>query len=83
MNHWYWAALTHKDCYLGEVTGELEPGDTSESAALEITQIVRERLPQVQDLPKILAVFVSESMIYLDATGDLIQLDVDLMFEKP
>jgi len=79
---WRWAALTQQGVYLGEVTGEMEPGETSEEAAVVVAETVRKFLPQVQDVPKIAAVFVSESMIYVDATGDLIQVDVSLEFEK-
>ena len=82
MRHWYWAALTQRGVYLGEVTGELEPGETVEEAALSVVEAVRKHLPQVRDVPKILACFASESMIYLDASGELIQLDIDLTFER-
>ncbi len=82
MKYWYWAALTAKGVYLGEVGGEMEPGETSEEAALVVVASVEKHLPEVQDIPKILAVLVSESRIYIDATRELIQLDIDLRFER-
>lgn len=51
-------------------------------AALVVSSAVHLHLPQVQDVPKILAVFVSENLIYVGATGELIEIDVELTFER-
>ena len=78
---WKWAVITPQGIFNGELLGEIEPGETDEHAMQTVSDIVKEYLTTKQNVPTILACFISDSALHIDAPGTtLTSLDVEIDF---
>lgn len=74
-----WAILTPHGIYEGQLIGEIETGETMEQAMQAVVKTVR---ACISFEPTILACFVSDSELHIDAPGtSLTKLDLSVKFE--
>lgn len=78
---WKFAVTTPQGIYQGELTGEQEPGETNDRAMQVVSDIVKGYLKS-QGVSNILACFVSDSALHIDAPEtELIALNTEEEFQ--
>lgn len=75
---WKFAISTPLGIYQGELTGEQEPGETDEHAMQDAASVARAYIESYQPGVIILACFISDSTLHIDAPGTtLINIDIE------
>ena len=75
---WKWAVTTPQGIYNGELEGEIESGESWEHAMQTVSAIARQYIKSYQPGVTILACFVSNSALHIDAPDTtLIKLDIE------
>lgn len=78
---WKWAISTPEGVYNGEFIGLMEPGETNEHAMQTVSDIVKDYLTTEHSVSKILACFVTDGQLHIDAPNtELIPLNIEKDF---
>ncbi|MGH2478122.1 MAG: hypothetical protein ACRDHW_00485 [Ktedonobacteraceae bacterium] len=78
---WKFAVSTPQGIYQGELLGEMEPGETNAQAMQAVSLIVRNYIQNYQPGVTILACFVTDGALHIDAPdATLIPLDIEQEF---
>ena len=78
---WKCAVTTPQGIFNGQLEGEIEPGETNDHAMQVVSGIVKGYLKS-QGVSNILACFVSDSDLFIDAPDtELIALDIEEEFQ--
>lgn len=76
---WKFAVTTPQGIYQGELTGDTAPGETDEHAMQDAAGVARAYIELFQPGVIILACFVSESALHIDAPDTtLINIDIEI-----
>lgn len=78
VKNWKFAVTTPQGIYQGELEGEQEPGETDEHAMQTVSAIARGYIKSYQPGVNILACFVSDGALHIDAPDTtFINIDIE------
>lgn len=79
---WKFAVTTRQGVFNGELIGEIEGGETPEHAMQTVSDIVKDYLRE-QGVSSILACFVSDSELHIDAPNTTLHaLNIEEEFQR-